>query len=288
MSAVVRCQAVCMQSSWSACCLQCHSRTTVAGWFRRCGCWCEDGAEQPVPIHAFGPHIVPVCCHCCCAVQLTPLPRLSIDFSGHRQTHSSSSSSYARASSIRRSLDRCSMMPDDAASMFRSSSWELAEEQVSSSGLVGCASLQLQQQLPTLAVGETTESLGLGVLPSGLGFIEDVINETHLLQVRRAGRASLSAMAAACYSHQPHAATGCTCRQPFMAMSSYATARLHSHASQPCSPVCMLLLPALCTLAAASHLPGWRNHGGDLSTRCLGSARGRRPCWPPQQLLWQC
>jgi hypothetical protein len=154
-----------------------HNRKQV----RSCS---EVSAEQDVPVLACGAHSLPVCC--CCASQLTPLPRLSIDFSGHRQTYSSSGS-YARASSIRRSLDRCSMMPDDAAAMFRSSSWELAEEQVSSSGLVGCASLQLQQQLPTLAVGETTESLGLGELPSGLGFIEDVINETHLLQVRCAG-----------------------------------------------------------------------------------------------------
>jgi hypothetical protein len=65
-----------------------------------------------------------------------------------------------------------------------SSSWGISEESTSCSGLVGCASLQLQQQLPTHAVGEVTDSLGLGELAPGVGFIEDVINETHLLQVR--------------------------------------------------------------------------------------------------------
>lgn len=114
--------------------------------------------------------------------QLTPLPRLSVDFSGYRQS-SSSSSSLSRASSIRRSLDRCSMLPD--ASGMYGGSWGIAEEPGSSmgTGLVGCASLQLQQQLPTHAVGEVTDSLGLGELQPGVGFLEDVINETHLLQV---------------------------------------------------------------------------------------------------------
>lgn len=71
-------------------------------------------------------------------------------------------------------------MPGSTSDVF-SSSWGIAEEL--SSGLVGCGSLQLQQQLPTHAVGEVTDSLGLGELAPGVGFIEDVINETHLLQV---------------------------------------------------------------------------------------------------------
>lgn len=75
------------------------------------------------------------------------------------------------------------MMPGGAPDAF-SSSWGISEEAAGSSGsLVGCASLQLQQQLPTHAVGEVTDSLGLGELAPGVGFIEDVINETHLLQV---------------------------------------------------------------------------------------------------------
>jgi hypothetical protein len=67
-----------------------------------------------------------------------------------------------------------------------SSSWGISEEAAAGSSgnsLVGCASLQLQQQLPTHAVGEATDSLGLGELAPGVGFLEDVINETHLLQV---------------------------------------------------------------------------------------------------------
>lgn len=123
-------------------------------------------------------------------LQLTPLPRLSVDFSSYRQV---SGSSYSRASSIRRSLDRCSMMPTDASGMCDTSSWGISEELSSSgSGLVGCASLQLQQQLPTHAVGEVTDSLGLGQLSEGVGFIDDVIDETHLLQVRQSNMGVLS------------------------------------------------------------------------------------------------
>jgi hypothetical protein len=47
----------------------------------------------------------------------------------------------------------------------------------------GCASQQLQQQLPAFAAGEATASLGLSELPEGLALLEDVIDETHLLQV---------------------------------------------------------------------------------------------------------
>lgn len=211
---------------------------------------------------------------CCCAAQLTPLPRLSIDFSGHRQAYSSSS--YARASSIRRSLDRCSMMPDDAVSMFRSSSWELAEEQVSSSGLVGCASLQLQQQLPMLAVGEATESLGLGELPSGLGFIQDVINETHLLQVRIPGRALQLLQPADC--HEPRAVPW-----PLLPFSFCGSFQLRCcTASQPAplqylktlavavrTHLCFCSLHS-CLPCCAPPLPGRRNDGRDLGTWCPG------------------
>lgn len=50
----------------------------------------------------------------------------------------------------------------------------------------GYGSLQLQKELPTYAAGEATQSLGLSVLPCQAGSIaaiDDVINETHLLQV---------------------------------------------------------------------------------------------------------
>lgn len=134
------------------------------------------------------------------SIELTPLPRLSVDFSGYRGQHYSSSSMNAsRQSSIRRSLDRCSMLPPGASStdlfVGSSSFWDTAScgiiaefngaaaAAAGGSGLVGCGSLQLQQQLPTLAVGETTESLGTADLPAGLGFMEELINETHLLQV---------------------------------------------------------------------------------------------------------
>jgi hypothetical protein len=40
-----------------------------------------------------------------------------------------------------------------------------------------------QQPLPTFAAGEATQSLGLSVLPGGLAALDEVISETHLLQV---------------------------------------------------------------------------------------------------------
>lgn len=79
--------------------------------------------------------------------------------------------------------------------------------------LTGSASLQLQQQLPTHAVGEATDSLGLSELPAGLSCIEEAINETHLLQVcGPAGQAT----ALACIVHLglDHSANSAQCTHP--------------------------------------------------------------------------
>jgi hypothetical protein len=125
------------------------------------------------------------------------------------------------------------MMPTVASGMCDSSSWGISEELSSSgSGLVGCASLQLQQQLPTHAVGEVTDSLGLGQLSEGVGFIDDVINETHLLQVRQTEHQG--AQLVACTAAVVSAVHACMERQSHQLMVSdrnepVSTSVVHHH-----------------------------------------------------------